>query len=222
MQFAGPFSAAGLWRSLAGPPVTVWALVLLCVIPELGLQGADLGLWGTPQWRGLAYAWGGFWPGLLHDWQPNYPLQPLMMFVTYGFLHTGLSHLIVNMITLAALGRLAADRLGQGGFLALYGLSLLGGGVGFGLLTNTTIPMVGASGALFGLAGAWLVWELLERRRAALGLWPLGQAPIWFVVLNIILWWVTAGQLAWQTHLGGLLAGAAGAWVFEMCRRRLG
>jgi membrane associated rhomboid family serine protease len=200
---------------MAALPWTIWVLLGLCIVPGLVLQGADLGWWGTAQWRGLAYAWGGFWPGLLHDWQPNYRLQPWAMFVTYGFLHSGISHLTVNMISLVSLGRMAVDRLGQGGFTGLYILSLLGGGAGFGLLTNTTVPMVGASGALFGLAGAWLVWEFLDRRREALGLWPVARALIWFIVLNILLLWAAAGQLAWQTHLGGFLAGAVVAWGLD-------
>lgn len=196
-------------------PPALWAILILCVLPELVLQGADLGLWGSAHWRNLAYGWAGFWPGLLHDWRPNYPLQAWAMFATYGFLHGGVVHLVVNMISLVSLGRTTQDRLGQGGFVVLYAVSLLGGGLGFGLLTNTTIPMVGASGALFGLAGAVIVWALIDRREAHQTLWPVIRALIWLVAMNIILWVATSGQLAWQTHLGGFVAGAVAGFVLD-------
>ncbi len=200
-------------RSRLLPPA-LWAILILCVLPELVLQGADFGLWGSPHWRSLVYGWAGFWPGLLHDWRPNYPGQAWAMFVTYGFVHGGVVHLGVNMISLVSLGRAVVDRLGQSGFAVLYAISLLGGGLGFGLLTNTTIPMVGASGALFGLAGAVIVWALIDRSEAHQTLWPVIRAVIWLVAMNVILWVATGGQLAWQTHLGGFVAGAvAGFWL---------
>lgn len=189
-------------------PPAIWALLALCILPELILQGADLGLWGTSGWRSLTYAWFGFWPGLLHDWRPNYAAQPWAMFVTYGFVHGGLVHLVVNMMTLVSLGRAVVDRVGQRQFLLIYIAALLGGGIGFGLLTNTVVPMVGASGALFGLVGAVIVWAMTDRLREDLPLWPVARALIWLVVLNLLLWFATGGQLAWQTHLGGGVAGA--------------
>ncbi|MGV8988703.1 MAG: rhomboid family intramembrane serine protease [Cypionkella sp.] len=193
------------------PPV-ILGLVVLCALPEIVLSGADFGLWGGTQWRGVAYGLGGFWPGLLHDWRPNFSGQAAVMFFSYGFLHGGLMHLAVNMISLVSLGGAVVDRVGQGRFLAIYGAALLGGGLGFGLLANTAQPMVGASGALFGLAGALVAWGLRDRYRAGETLWPVAKVLIWLVALNLILWVAMAGSLAWQTHLGGFLAGAALAW----------
>ena len=195
--------------------LALWALIGLCILPEVVLQGADLGVWGGTEWRSQAYGWLGFWPGLLYDWRPNFRLQPLAMFVTYGFLHVGALHLVVNMITLWSLGRAVIDRSGPRAFLVLCAMSLLGGAMGFGLLTNTTIPMVGASGALFGLGGGVVVWAVIDRRHEGLPLWPVGRAVIGLLVLNGVLWVVAGGQLAWQTHLGGCLAGALTARVLE-------
>lgn len=199
---------------------SLWLLLALCLLPELVLSGADLGLWGAPSWRGIAYAWAGFWPGLLHDWAPNYPGQVWVMFVTYGFLHAGIVHLLVNMMSLVSLGRAVTDRVGQGGFWGIYGLALLGGGLGFGLLSQAPNPMVGASGALFGLAGALILWGFVDRCRAGQGLWPIGRALLWLVALNLILWAATGGRLAWQTHLGGFLAGAVAAAGVEAWQDR--
>ena len=197
------------------PSLALWAVLALCLLPEAVLQGADLGLWGDVHWRSLAYGWFGFWPGLLQGWRPNYPLQPVAMFVTYGFFHVGGLHLAVNMLTLLSLGPAVIDRAGQAGFLGLYTASLLGGALGFGLLTTATVPMVGASGALFGLMGAVITWALTDRHRAAQTLWPVARAVMGLVVLNGVLWVVAGGQLAWQTHLGGGLAGAAMALLLE-------
>jgi rhomboid protease GluP len=189
-------------------------LVVICTGIELTLQGADFGLWGSPRWRGLAYQNGGFWRGLLDNWQPNYPGQPALMFATYSFLHVGAVHLLVNMITLASLGRLVIERVGQGRFAVIYALSLLGGAAGFALLSTAVQPMVGASGALFGLAGVLTGWEYTERRLAREGLGPVLRVVALLIGLNLVMYWAMGGNLAWETHLGGFLAGwVAGWWV---------
>lgn len=178
------------------------------------LQGADLGLWGTPQWRNLAYGAFGFWPGLLQGWPPAYPLQPAAMFVTHGFLHVGLWHLAVNLIALWSLGPALIARAGQAAFLWLYLASLLGGALGFARLSQTPLPMVGASGALFGLMGAMLVWTLRDRRRRGQSLGPVWLGLATLGGLNLMLWALAGDGMAWQTHLGGFLAGLAGAlWL---------
>lgn len=199
-------------RQIGRVPGVVWLIFGLCVVPELALQVA--GQLGEPGWRRLAYSWGGFWPGLLDNWRPNFAAQPYVMFASYGFLHGGLSHLIVNMVTLLSFGPLLVARVGQWRLAALYGLSLVGGGIGFALLSSGPTPMVGASGALFGLIGAWLAWDYSDRRTARAGLWPVLRVALFLVALNLVLWWAMAGRLAWQTHLGGFVAGwLAGAWL---------
>ena len=70
-------------------------------------------------------------------------------------------------------------------------------------------PMVGASGMLFGLAGVLIGWAGRAARAAGESLVPVGQAVLWLVALNLGLWVVTAGQLAWSCHLGGALAGVS-------------
>lgn len=190
-------------------------LIAICVVIELALVCGDWGLIPLSRARMLAYEYGGFWPGLLGNWAPNYPLQPWLMFLTYGFLHGGLAHLAVNMLTLWSLGRAVQDRVGTPGLLALYGVSILGGAVGYMLLASGLRPMVGASGALFGLAGGLLAWMYVDRFTHHEGLLPVLQAVVMLIVLNLVLWWAMEGQLAWETHLGGFIAGWIAALLID-------
>lgn len=187
-------------------PAVLW-IGAGCILVELVLQAADLGLIGSPLWRSLAYQYGAFWPGLLQGWQPNYAVQPAAMFVTYAFLHGGFWHLIGNMLALVALGRIAAAQVGQKAFVLIYAASVLGGAAMFGAITPGPHPAVGASGALFGLAGAWQYWKYKNTGRSKGRLWHLILGIGHLVALNAVLWVFLHGALAWQTHLGGYLAG---------------
>ncbi len=190
----------------------VIGLILLSALIELLLQLGDAGLLGVPRFRNLVYEYGGFWPGLLDDWRPNYPFQRWSMFLTYGFLHAGLMHLVLNMITLFVLGRVVTDRISGVKFSLLYGASILGGGIGFALLSEGFRPMVGASGALFGLAGAILAWDYVDRFTLKERLWPVARAVLLLAVLNVALYYAMDRLLAWEAHLGGFVAG----WIMAL------
>lgn len=193
-------------------PIVLWAIFAICVCVELVLSGVDFGLWESPRLRLTAYQYGGFWVGLLYNWIPNYPAQPYLMFATYAFLHGGLIHLSVNMITLFSLSPLILTRIGPAYFALLYALSAVGGGAGFALLSDSPQPMVGASGALFGLTGAILAWEYFDRQVDGIELWPVVRIVVALAAFNLVLWWAMDGQLAWETHLGGFVFG----WIFAV------
>jgi membrane associated rhomboid family serine protease len=91
--------------------------------------------------------------------------------------------------------------------LVLWCLSALGGGLAFGLLTSSPAPMVGASGALFGLAADWVVNEV--RRTSGIGARLLRAISLiaMLILLNAVVWVSQGGRLAWETHLGGFIAG---------------
>lgn len=204
---------------VGGPvPHSVWVIAALCILPDIVLTGADWRLWGQPSWRLLTYQYAGFWPGLLGNWQPNYAAQPVVMFVTYGFLHAGPWHLAVNMVTLFLLAGPVAARIGARGFLWAYALSLLGGALGFAALTTGPTPMVGASGGLFGLAGALLALEFDRRIGRGLPVRSVLAMVFGLAAGNAILTWTSGGGLAWQAHLGGFVAG----WLYATARRLSG
>ena len=195
----------------------------LTCLPEIGLSLADHGLIGTVRWRLLAYQYGAFWAGLLQGWQPNYAAQPVLMFVSHALLHTGPVHLIGNMLGLAWLGARITARWGQAGLLWVYGVALLGGAAGFGLLSQNPAPMLGASGAVFGLAAAWILAGWRDRQQSGQPGWaalrPALGLTFVLALFNLIIWVLENGQLAWETHLGGFLAGACAAAVLERWHR---
>ncbi len=198
-------------RETSRETLVLIALVGATVLPELVLVLADQGLIGSARWRPLAWQYGGFWAGVLHGWRPNFAAQPVTMFVTHAFLHAGPGHMIGNAVTLAALGPAVIARFGARGFLAVYAAAVLGGGLAFGLLSSSPAPMVGASGAIFGLVGAWTWMQAADRAAAGAGPVAVALRVLGIVAglaaLNLGMWLLADGVLAWETHLGGFLAG---------------
>lgn len=119
--------------------------------------------------------------------------------VTTGFLHASPIHILFNMLMLWWFGRALESLIGSRRYLALYVISLLAGSAGALLLSPTT-PVVGASGAVFGILGAGLV---LERR----GINVFGGAAFMIVVLNVAIGFIIP-RISIGAHLGGLVGGA--------------
>ena len=125
--------------------------------------------------------------------------------LTAAFLHAGVLHLAMNMFALAQLGPLLESALGRVRFLALYVLSALGGSVlSFAVAPAFTFG-VGASGAVFGLFGAYYV---VLRRLGG----PTGSI-LGLLVVNLVITF-TIPSIDWRAHLGGLVVGAVLAAVF--------
>ncbi len=119
--------------------------------------------------------------------------------LTSGFLHIGPLHIAFNMVALWVLGRDLETALGRGRFLALYGVSLLGGAAAV-MLFSPDSRVAGASGAVFGLMGGLAV--VLRRMRV-----PAGQV-IGLIAVNVVISVVIPG-ISLIGHLGGLVVGAA-------------
>jgi membrane associated rhomboid family serine protease len=126
-------------------------------------------------------------------------------FVTNSLLDVGL-----NMWCLLIIGRLVEPALGKWRYLALYLLSGLGGSVAYYLLGNPLEPAAGASGAIFGLFGAYFV---LARRASA-----NTSGIVALIGINLVFSFVIP-NVAWQAHVGGLVTGLAVAGGFALGRR---
>ncbi len=130
--------------------------------------------------------------------------------LTAAFLHAGLFHILMNMFALAQLGPVLEAALGRLRFVALYLLSALGGSVLSYLLSSPSQYGVGASGAIFGLFGAYYV---VVRR---LG----GETRSILVLLLVNLVITFSVQIIdWRAHLGGLVVGAVVAAAFAYAPR---
>lgn len=120
--------------------------------------------------------------------------------ITSGFLHVSLIHLGFNMLLLFFLGRLLEPALGTPRFLSLYFASLLAGSSG-ALLLDPNAHTVGASGAIFGLAGAIFVIARGRGMDAIAG-------EIGFLILFNLVWTFASGRnISVGGHLGGLAGG---------------
>lgn len=188
-------------------PTPIRVFVALCVVLELFALAAQLTNFG-PQVRNVMIALGGFWPDALSGGRVLYPGQSLLMFATSVVLHGGLLHLFMNMVGLMWLGPMVYARAGRRAFLLIIGISALGSGFAYAGLSHSGAPMVGASGVLFGLAGVLGVWELRDRLAMGSGVRLLLRQAFVLFVLNVAFAFLAAGVVAWQAHLGGLLAGA--------------
>jgi membrane associated rhomboid family serine protease len=120
--------------------------------------------------------------------------------VTGGFLHASLLHIGFNMFLLFFLGRLLEPSLGTPRFLTLYFASLLAGSLGALLLSDQFALTLGASGAVFGLAGATFV---IARGR---GMDEIASQIGLLIVFNLAIGFVVP-RISVGGHLGGLIGG---------------
>jgi membrane associated rhomboid family serine protease len=130
---------------------------------------------------------------------PSVAEGELYRLVMSGFLHASLLHIGFNMFLLYFLGRLLEPALGTPRFLALYFASLLAGSFG-ALLLDPNALTLGASGAVFGLAGATFV---IARGR---GMDAIAGEIGFLIVFNLVISF-TVSNISVGGHLGGLTAG---------------
>jgi membrane associated rhomboid family serine protease len=139
--------------------------------------------------------------------------------LTSAFIHEppsggfGILHIVFNMWALYVVGPQLERLLGRSRFLTIYLVSALGGSVLFYLLAKPGAVAFGASGAIFGLFGAWFV----VARRLQLD----ARMIIGLIAINLVISFTISG-IAWQAHIGGLIAGAAltAAYVYAPRQNR--
>ncbi len=147
---------------------------------------------------------------------------------TAMFLHAGFLHLLGNMLFLWICGDNVEHRLGRARFLAVYaGTGIAATAFQTLLSGRTDPPLLGASGAIYGLAGLYVVWFPRNRVRLWVMVFPFfmnvvrisARAVLAFFVLvqNVLPFLVSAGVGAGGdahgAHLGGFLVGLLAAWV---------
>jgi membrane associated rhomboid family serine protease len=127
------------------------------------------------------------------------------------FLHVSLAHVGFNMWALYLFGPALERRFGSVPFSLLYLTAGLGGSALYHLVGRGN-PAVGASGAIFGLMGALIV-TLYQQRHTPMARAILSQLML-LLAINLALPLVIS-NIAWEAHLGGLIAGAAVATAWD-------
>jgi membrane associated rhomboid family serine protease len=131
--------------------------------------------------------------------------------LTSMFLHVGIIHIALNMYGLWLFGRVLEDELGSIKMLAVYVVSGLAGGA-FSYAFGSGAVGAGASGAIYGLLGAFVAYNYRRRDmrfyRARL------QAVMPWVLLNLFLSF-RISFIDWRAHVGGLVVGAVALYIVE-------
>ena len=203
-------------------PIVNWLLIALNILVflyEISLSPAALDR--------LTFGW-----GLVPANLAAHPATAWITIFTAMFLHGGWFHILSNMWVLFIFGDNVEDRLGHASYLVFYLLS----GVAAGLLQSfvlptSRVPMIGASGAIAGVLGAYLV--LYPRARIAslvpiLFIFTIIEIPatlfllFWFVS-QLFSGWLAIGSsagsgVAWWAHVGGFLFGVVAVVLFAQRR----
>jgi rhomboid protease GluP len=126
------------------------------------------------------------------------------------FLHSGITHLGFNMLSLYFLGSFVEEAFGRSRFLALYLLSGVSGGLAYLYFGGFDQPAVGASGAIFGLLGGVLGYSLGRGTFS----WqnPLIRQLLILLALNLYLGF-SIPNISNTAHLGGLAGGFVFGWL---------
>jgi membrane associated rhomboid family serine protease len=146
------------------------------IIGTFGLYGIEL-LKSTNEWYRLVTV------ALVHDNSNTLPI-----------------HLAFNMLALHSLGTPIETLLGRSKFLIIFFASLIGGSIASAIFLGYNGYSIGASGAVFGLFGSWII---IGRRIGA-----EVKSTLVIIGLNFVLGF-TIGGVDWRAHLGGLIAGLA-------------
>lgn len=208
------------------PPIT-WALVALNVLaflaemaqPSAALQ-SFIQAWGVVP-REYAAA---------RDLAPSIPLPYWTTLLTSMFLHGGLMHLGGNMLYLWIFGDNLERRMGSGRFLAFYLLCGLAAGIGHILFSlDSNVPTIGASGAISGVLGGYLI--LFPRNRVRV---LTGGGVVAMPAMVLLGFWIliqiasqmsasyapSGGGVAYLAHIAGFVAGVVLVPLFAGSRRR--
>ncbi len=202
------------------PPLMTWAIIganTAVFLFELSL---------SPQQLEAVFYWFGLVPARYShpEWAMllGFPVDNYWPFLTSMFLHSGWMHFIGNMWTLWIFGDNVEDRMGPVRFLFFYLLcGLIAAAVHWFTNLHSTVPTIGASGAISGVLGAYF---LLFPRAYIITLIPIFFYPLFVAIPAVtfaLIWFFSqlfsgaaallgpgqVGGIAWWAHIGGFIAG---------------
>jgi len=188
------------------PPV-VWMLFIPLFAIEVMFLAAAQGFIGGPEgvgWRLQATLQYGFFDPVLEQmWARfSWPLEHVMRFVTYPFIHHNFTHAMFAGVILLAMGKMVGEVMGNLAVAAIFFGASIGGAVVFSVLLDVgNLPLIGAMPGVYGLIGGftWILW----RNLAAVG----AQQARAFSLIGFLM----GIQLVF-----GLLFGSDSTWVAEL------
>ncbi|MCS6876766.1 MAG: rhomboid family intramembrane serine protease [Geminicoccaceae bacterium] len=203
------------------PPFVTWTVIALCVLVYLFEAGLPAKAFERFLFQhGLVPA-RFFGPLALRDPPSSWDYR---VFFTHMFLHGGFLHLLMNMWTLLVFGPAIEDRLGIRRYIVFYLACGLFAGLAHALVNaHSTVPAVGASGAIAGVIGAYA--RMFPRARLVMMV-PVFFVPFFVEVPALVFaafWFLSqvvpgllalggpadVGGVAWWAHIGGFVAGWA-------------
>ncbi|MGH2832545.1 MAG: rhomboid family intramembrane serine protease [Solirubrobacteraceae bacterium] len=197
-------------RNMAKVPQVTYALIVINAI--VFLAEGNLSFGGGP--TGKLYEEGALLGSIAGVPKLGVAHDQFWRIVTGGFLHENLLHIGFNMYVLYILGLQLEPVLGRVKFGLIYAVSLLTGSLG-ALLVSPHSFTVGASGAVFGIMGAFAV-ELRSRNMPIMrgGLGGVGG----LILINLLISFTLPG-ISWGGHVGGLIGGTLAAAVIQLGER---
>jgi len=195
------------------PPYVSWGLIAVNVAVFLYMFSIDASGEGAKAAVVLSFAFTPAEIGRHNVALPVFVPWELTL-VSYAFLHASWLHVIGNMAFLWVFGDDVEEALGHLRFFVFYLLCAVAGALAYWLSAPTSdLPLVGASGAIAGVVGAYLllhpcrkIW-VLAFMRIPLKLaaeWVIGA---WMVLQFVNVFVVSDKEVAWWTHIGGFVAG---------------
>ncbi|MEU9988683.1 rhomboid family intramembrane serine protease [Streptomyces sp. NPDC007971] len=194
----GHSPAASIPRTVAGGTVAadprLVTKILIGINLAVFLLQMSLGDRFTNRFELIGHAYTYYLPGVQGIAEGQY-----YRLLTAMFLHGGYTHIAFNMLSLWWIGGPLEAALGRARYIALYVVSGLAGSALTYLIAAPNQPSLGASGAIFGLFGATAVLM----RRLNYDMRPI----VALLVINLIITFSPGMSIAWEAHVGGLVAG---------------
>ena len=197
-------------RKRVSQPYVTWGLVVLNVavfLAELAVPA------GTQEAIVQTF---GFTPAILSGDVANAHAMPILLTpFTDMFVHLGWDHLIGNMLFLMIFGDNVEDALGHVRYLAFYVACSFASDLAYFLSSaHSTVPAVGASGAISGVVAAYVMIRPCAKVEVLFVVVPVALSAYWVIGLFALsqVWNVAAHTqdgVAYWAHIGGMLAGAA-------------
>ena len=200
------------------PPV-VWALFVPVFVIEVIFLAATEGFIGGAQgvgWRLQSTLQYGFFDSVFEQmWaQGRWPLEHVIRFVSYPFIHLNFTHAMFAGVILLAMGKMVGEAMGNLAVALLFFGSAIGGAMIFTLILNAgNLPLIGAMPGVYGLIGGftWILWQNL----AAVG---AQQARAFSLIgflmgIQLVFGLLFGSDNTWVADLGGFCTGFALSFV---------